>query len=269
MTYAKTKFGKIHYEISGRGEPVVLIRGLGRWSEHWNGFDKRLAEKYRVIKFDNRGLGRSNAPLLPWSSMADLADDVALILRTERLASAHIVGTSLGGMIALEFAARHPEMTKSVTAINSSVGRSGHRRMSRKASRILLNAAKLGDKIYPELARVLLAPSAPKEMVEQLAREWQEIDRKYPQPTATVIQQLLIALRWRSVSNFASKIKSPVQIILSDDDLFVPRGNSLFLASRIDGAVLTRIPNAGHEAHIDQPEALEKVLTAFFEQVKA
>ena len=170
MTYAKSRFGKIYYEIHGSGEPVVLIRGLGRWSEHWGGFDKRLAEHYKVIKFDSRGLGRSTAPLLPWNSMADLASDVVLILRTERIDSAHIVGTSLGGMVALEFAANHPEMTKSVTAINTSVGRSGHRRLSWGASNTLIRAAKIGDKMSPELARVLLATSAPAEVQETMAK---------------------------------------------------------------------------------------------------
>lgn len=263
MAFAKTRFGKIYYEIEGSGEPLVLVRGLGRWSEHWSGFDKLLTKSFRVIKFDSKGLGRSTSPLMPWFSMRDLASDIALILRTERIPAAHIVGTSLGGMIALEFAAQYPEMTKTVTAINSSVGRSGHRRITWKASKTLLKATKVNKEFYSDLSRVLLATSAPKERIEALTKEWLDIDRKYPLPIAIVTKQLLIALRWRSVSAFASKIRCPVQIILGNDDQFVPRGNSLFLAGRIDGAILKKIDGAGHEIHIDQPEILAQALIEF------
>lgn len=263
MAYARSKFGKIYYEITGTGETVVLIRGLGRWSEHWNDFDKRLAEKCRVITFDSRALGRSTAPLLPWHTITDLASDVALILRTERIEAAHIVGTSLGGMVALEFAANFPQMTKSVTVVNSSVGRSGHRRMTVEGSRLLISAPKLKDKIYPELAKILTSPATPAEAVEKLAREWFEVDRKYPMPTLVVGQQLVLALKWRNLPKVAAKIKCPVQIVSSDDDQFVPRGNSLFLAARIPGAVLTRLEKSGHEPHVDKPEELARAIFSF------
>lgn len=263
MAFARSKFGKIFYEVSGAGEPVVLIRGLGRWSEHWNGFDKLLAKHCKVIVFDNRALGKSTTPLLPWHSMSDLASDVALILKTERIESAHIVGTSLGGMMALEFAAKFPEMTKSVTAINSSVGRSGHRRITQQGRNVLLRTPKLKEKIYPELAKVLTAPETSPTIIEKLGTDWLEIDRKYPMPIVSVTQQLMVALRWRDLSSISSKIKAPVQIISSDDDQFVPRGNSLFLASRIPGAKLTRIAKSGHEPHVDQPEELAKAIFSF------
>lgn len=267
MAYAKSRFGKFYYEIKGSGEPVIMIRGLGRWSEHWVGFDKRLAEHWKVITFDSRGLGRTTTPLLPWNTMTDLAADIALILRTERIDSAHVVGTSLGGMIALEFAAKFPQMAKSVTAINSSVGRSGHRRLSWGASHALMRAAKTGDKMYPELARVLLATSAPQELVQMLAKDWQEVDKKYSLPIAIVTQQLLVAMRWRHITRVAQALQCPVQIVSADEDQFVPRGNSLFLANRIPGALFTKIPNSGHETHVDQPEALEKALSDFFTSV--
>lgn len=267
MTFARSRFGKIYYEMKGSGVPVILIRGLGRWSEHWVGFDKRLAEHWKVITFDSRGLGRTTTPLLPWNTIADLAADVSLILRSERIDSAHIVGTSLGGMIALEFAANFPQMAKSVTAINTSIGRSGHRRLSWNASRALIRAAKTGDKMYPELARVLLATSAPQNVIELLATNWKEVDKKYPLPIAIVTQQLLLAMRWRHITRIGKSLQCPVQIISAEEDQFVPRGNSLFLASRIPGALFTQIPRGGHETHVDQPEALEKALSDFFKSV--
>ena len=125
MAYVKTPNGKIHYKIRGTGAPVILIRGLGCWSDHWFGWDKLLAKTCKVITYDKKGLGASTTFMNPWHSLKELADEVAIILKQERIEAAHIVGTSLGGMVGLIFALEYPEMTKSLTVVASSIGRSG------------------------------------------------------------------------------------------------------------------------------------------------
>lgn len=270
MSFAKTKLGKIFYQISGpsHGTPMVLVRGLGRWSEHWDGFEKRLAEEFRVITFDSRGLGKTTAPLLPWHTMKDLATDIAIILRTERIESAHIVGVSLGGMMALEFGAMYPELTKSVTAVNASVGRSGHRRITSEALKFLLRAPHLGAAVYPTLIGLLTAPTLDEARRKDLSEAWAKIDGQYALPVASVMQQLMIAMRWRNLPDVAGRIKCPIQIISADQDQFVPRGNSLFLAKRLPNATLVRFENCGHEPHMDQPELFQKTIAVFVNQVE-
>lgn len=266
MAFAKIRQGKIYYEIHGTGEPIVLIRGLGRWSEHWNDFHLELAKTHRVIIYDGRGLGRSTVRLRPWHSMRDLGDDIVAILKTERIDAAHLVGVSLGGMIALQFAADHPEMTLSTTAVNASTGRSGHRRISLEATKLLLQAPRLKDKLYPKLAELLTASNCPGDLQAAMAQRWLEIDQQYPQPTATVIQQLAIALRWKNWPQL-TKISRPIQIILSEDDLFVPRGNSLFLAAKLPKTKLTKLTNAGHEPHIDQRQPFLNAIRSFVAEI--
>lgn len=262
MRFAKTPHGKIHYNIKGDGPPVVLIRGLGRWSTHWSGWDNMLAKSCNVITLDNRGLGLSSSPMRFWHSLDDLADDAATVLRHERINAAHIVGTSLGGMVSLVFALRHPELTSSINVIAASVGRSGHPRISMRAAKMLATAPILGDKLYDELAILLTSPKSSDLIRKKLAEDWLQEDRKHKQPLATIMAQLIAVLRFRKWESL-EKIKCPVQIVVGADDLFVPRGNSLFLHSTIPSSKLVEIPDAGHEPHIDQPDLMTNTILKF------
>lgn len=268
MPFAKTSQGKIYYEISGPENcpPVVLLRGLGCWTEHWVGWHEGLSKTLRVIIVDNRGLGKSTVPIYPWNSMSDLARDILAVLKTERIARAHIVGTSLGGMIALQFGIDFPDSALSLTAINSSVGGSGHLRLTVPAIKILTTAPVSGGVSYARLAELLTAPSSPPEVRKKISKEWHDIEKRHRQPIRAVTCQLALAMRWSAWKDF-SKLKMPVHIIASSDDQFVPRGNSLFIAEKTPHAKLTTINHSGHEPHIDQPEELMRVMTQFFKTI--
>jgi len=262
MRFAKTPHGKIHYAVKGEGTPVVLIRGLGRWSAHWSGWDENLAKSFKVITLDNKGLGLTTSPMRLWHSLGDLANDIVNVLKQERIDSAHIVGTSLGGMVSLVFAINHPELTSSISVVAASVGRSGHPRISMRATKMLARAPILGDRIYDELAVLLTSPKSPDSVRKKLAKDWLEEDKKYKQPVGTVIAQLIACLRFRRWEHLEN-IKCPTQIIVGSDDLFVPRGNSLFIHSSIPGSKLIEVADAGHEPHIDQPERMTEIVLNF------
>jgi 3-oxoadipate enol-lactonase len=260
--YFKTKTGKIYYEVSGAGPTLLLIRGLGRWSEHWLGWQESLSKSFQVIVFDGRGLGRSTGSLMPWNTMSDLTSDLAAILKAERIASAHLVGVSLGGMMALQFGLDYPDLTTSVTAINASIGRSGHMRLTLPALGLLASAPVRKLAIYPELADLLTSPKASSESKKKIFERWLEIDKKYPQPKNIIGSQLIIGAKWRRWESL-SQIQAPVHIIVGNDDQFVPRGNSLFIAEKIPHAKLTEIEDAGHEIHVEQPSQLEHAVVGF------
>jgi pimeloyl-ACP methyl ester carboxylesterase len=198
----------------------------------------------------------------PWNTVGEIADDVAAILKTERIDSAHIVGTSLGGMIALEFALKYPQLTKSLSIISSSVGRSGHMRLSIPAIKTLVTAPFKKEAIYTDLARLLTSPHTDAAIIKKLEHEWRSEDSKHKKPHFTVLGQLLAAMRFRKWEDLA-KITAPTQIIVGHDDQFVPRGNSLFLHSKMPGSELKELEKAGHEPHIDQPEILTQLVKSF------
>jgi len=103
-SYADSSGVRIAWEEHGSGEPLLLIHGLGyaRWG--WEPLVSLLARHFRVILFDNRGIGESDAPPGPYSARQMMGDAVA-VLDAAGLASASVAGTSLGGMIAQELAA--------------------------------------------------------------------------------------------------------------------------------------------------------------------
>ena len=105
----KIKVGDVNlnYDVDGKGDPLLMIMGLGASSAQWDPeLVEDLARTFRVITFDNRGTGQSDKPDVPYS-IEMFADDAAGMLEHLDIPTAHIFGVSMGGMIAQEFALRH------------------------------------------------------------------------------------------------------------------------------------------------------------------
>lgn len=109
MPYARAGDVTLYYEVHGSGEPLVLIPGLGSDTRLFSTVVPRLAERNRVVVLDPRGGGRSDKPSGPYS-IGQMVDDVAGLMCALGLARAHVMGYSMGGKIALELAAEHPDL---------------------------------------------------------------------------------------------------------------------------------------------------------------
>lgn len=113
----------LYYEARGAGEPLLLIGGLGGDITLFAGIIAWLARRYQVVAFDNRGSGRSSKPDIPYT-IAMMADDAAGLMEALSIERAHIMGVSMGGRIALEFALAHPgQVSKLVLVSTSAAGR--------------------------------------------------------------------------------------------------------------------------------------------------
>jgi pimeloyl-ACP methyl ester carboxylesterase len=153
---------ELEYEELGEGEPLLLIMGLGAQLIHWpDGFCEQLAERgYRVIRFDNRDVGLSSKldevipdirilmakamlglPVRTPYSLVDMADDSAGLLDALGIDRAHVLGASMGGMIAQTMAIRHPERLHSLTSIMSHTGDKRFMLSSPRAIRTLMGPA--------------------------------------------------------------------------------------------------------------------------------
>ena len=108
----------MYYEIHGQGEPVVLIAGLNSDHTLYRGIIPRLAERYQVVAFDNRGVGQTDKPDIPYS-IEMMADDTAGLLHALGITQAHILGTSMGGRIAAALALQHPQQVKSLILVST------------------------------------------------------------------------------------------------------------------------------------------------------
>jgi 3-oxoadipate enol-lactonase len=112
---------RIAWERRGAGAPVVLVHGLGyaRWG--WEPVADLLAERFEIVLLDNRGIGQSEAPPGPYT-VAEMAGDVLAVMDDAGLERAHVVGTSLGGMIAQELALAHPERVDKLVLVCTTPG---------------------------------------------------------------------------------------------------------------------------------------------------
>ena len=118
MPTARTGDITTYYEESGSGDPLVLICGLSADLQVWRFLAPELAKRYRVICYDNRGAGRTDAPDEPYS-ITGMADDLAALMDQLQIDSAHIAGWSMGGVIAQAFALARPNRVRKLILIST------------------------------------------------------------------------------------------------------------------------------------------------------
>ena len=117
-TFAKVNGIKTCYEMKGEGSPVILVHGFGNKKEHWRAQVGDLSNYFKVIRFDNRGAGKSERPDGPYT-MELYADDINALLDYLKIEKANIIGHSLGGMIVQNFVLKYPHRVNKVILINT------------------------------------------------------------------------------------------------------------------------------------------------------
>ena len=252
---------KLYYESEGEGEPVVLIPGFaaGRWI--WFKQISELARRFRVIVFDPRGVSRSDKPRGP-QTMSMLADDVAYLLETIDVESAHIVGASFGGFVAQEFALKYPEMTRKLVLCCTSFGGPNHVLPAPETLAALASTKGL-DSEERMRANLLLAFTP-----EYVRREVAEVDQivhlraTNEVPEHVYLSQLQAAMSFNAEARIG-QIKSSTLVLSGDKDVIVPVQNSRNLAARIPGAELRIVEGGSHTFFIEQATEFNHIVTQF------
>jgi pimeloyl-ACP methyl ester carboxylesterase len=262
----------IHYQYAGDGPAVVLLNGLTRTTEHWLDFDNALTANFRVIKIDLRGAGHAPAPC-PWSlTIKDMAQDVIDVLDHLGIDGAHILGVSLGGMVALGCGIAHPARCRSLTPINSSIGskRTPKPRLSRAAcSQIVRSLLSRPDRqeFNRLITDLVVSVDCTEEKRREIAARLTEISRRQGLPNGgNALKQLLAASRFYP-ENELQRLTVPTLIIQGSHDKFVPPINSNVLAAAIPQAQLETIEGGGHELMFDKPEELIACFTGWLNQL--
>jgi pimeloyl-ACP methyl ester carboxylesterase len=283
---ARTNGIELCYEIFGdaEAEPMLLIMGLGAQMIHWDDdFCRQLAARgFRVIRFDNRDIGKSSRlsggkrltavellklkflkiPVAAPYKLSDMAQDVIGLMDTLRIKSAHLVGASMGGMIAQEIAITFPERVRSLTSIMSTTGNPKIRPPTREASAILMAPPPATKEEYfvrfAQTWKVLRAGSFPEDEALDRSRAERTFERGLN--PAGVGRQLRAILASGSRKERLRSVKAPTLVIHGTVDPLVRPEGGKDTAASIPGAKLLMVKGMGHALPIPMwPQIIDAI----------
>ena len=249
----------IWWDEAGSGPPLLMIQGLGYPSDAWWRLVPGLSSTFRVLTFDNRGVGRTGLPEDAFT-MQTMADDAAAVIRAAGETSAHVFGASMGGLIAQELALRHPGLVRSlVLGCTGPGGREGIPSEAAAAgflqSRTVMTPREAAEASVP----FVYADSTPRAMIDE------DIDVRMAIPTGPdgYAAQLAAVFAYEGSHSRLSQIEVPVLVIHGTQDRLIPPQNAQLLADAIPHAQLEWLEGAGHVFTTDRVDDTLRLVTEF------
>jgi pimeloyl-ACP methyl ester carboxylesterase len=240
---------RIAWERRGSGPPLVLVHGLGyaRWG--WGPLPELLERDFELVLLDNRGIGESEVPPGPYSA-ADMAQDVLGVLDATGLSRAHVLGTSLGGMVAQELALAAPERVDRLVLVCTTPGGAGAFPLPERTLALLREAPTLDP--ATALRRFVanaLAPDAPESLVDEITAL-----RLANPPDQDGWQAQAAAGTTYDGFDRLGAIAAPTLVLHGTADGVVDPRNAGLLAERIPNAEVELFEGGGHLFFWEQPE---------------
>lgn len=244
---------ELHYLRGGDGEPLLLIQGMSATHLAWGRpFLDELERSFDTIVFDNRGMGLSGHAKLPFTT-ADLAADTAGLLDALELESVHVVGISMGGMIAQELALAHPQRIRTLTIGASYCGGPEATLMAPEDLQMLGAAMASGDRdqVFRAMWEINLSPGFRAEDSRYAAFSEMAAALSSPQP---VIMQQMQACAAHDTHRRLGRIDLPTLVIHGDADRLLGYPNGRQIAAAIPGSRLETLEGVGHMFWWEQPQ---------------
>ncbi len=262
MPRAEVNGIQVYYEIHGEGPNLALIEGLGYDCWMWYRQIPDFAAHFRLLVYDNRGVGRSDAPPGPYSHEEN-ASDLAALLDHLGWVRTHVLGVSMGGFIAQQFALRHPERVNRLVLAATGFGGPNMSPVPPEAV-----AAMTPDSSWSAEERIRRAMP-----IAFSARSWTETHREefdhivrlrleYPQPPHGAIAQLMAGVTF-NVEAKLGKIAAPTLVLAGDEDHVVPPRNAQLLAGALPNGRLDMLEGCGHVLNIECPERFNRAVIHF------
>jgi 3-oxoadipate enol-lactonase len=259
MTAATSADGtRIAWDARGKGPPLLLIHGLGyaRWG--WGPVLEPLAERFRVIAFDNRGIGGSDAPPGPYTARM-LAEDGVAVLDAAGADRAHIVGTSLGGMAAQELALGWPDRVDRLVLACTTPGGPQSYPMPERTVRLITQPL---DLPRDERFRVFVRNALSEPYDDGIVEEITALRLEEAQPLEAWQSQVAAGVAFDALDR-VDRITAPALVVTGTADEVVDGRNSDLLAERIQGARVERFDGCGHLFFWQEPERFVRLVTEF------
>ena len=257
---------RIHYEVTGRigRTPVLMIQGLGASKNAWNLQRIAMATRFRIISFDNRGAGRSDKPTEPFT-LEQMADDAIAVLDAAGIETAHVVGASMGGVISQIVAVKYPQRVRSLTLVCTACRNHPWRQ------ELLQSWAKTAEEkgmieVGKEAAQWVMSPRSFRRLVP--AFTWMG-PLAALRPRHSFVSQIHAILDTREdLVDQLSTITAPTMVIVGNQDILTPRGDSEEIAERIPNAELVVISGAAHGLMMEHSSTFNKILIEFLQRTE-
>ena len=260
MPFTKETNISMYYEIDGAGEALVFIHGLGSSGKDWQFQAGFFPAHFQTLTYDVRGHGESEKAKPPYS-VSLFAKDLAELLGELGISKAHLVGISMGGWIAFQFGLDYPEMTRSLTIINSWADMRPKNFQERKTlfQRNVLfrlfSMRKIGEILGP---RIFIKPEQ-KDLLDTLVENW----AKNHKPS--YMASMKAGTGW-SVADQLDQIKCPVLVVAADED-YTPVSAKQEYVDKLPNARLVVIEDSRHATPVEKPDEFNQVLLAFLQEV--
>lgn len=257
MPFVENHGAKIYWDEQGAGEPLLLIEGLTYPSYMWHRTRPILAERYRTVALDNRGVGQSDVPEGVYP-LATMAADAAAVLDAAGVERAHVFGVSMGGMIAQEFALNYPHRVRSLILGCTSPGGLEAINPEAEVVQILLRQGQTPEQAREAIIPFIYDAKTPRTLID----EDMAIRMKWYPSAQGYAGQLQGVFAWGSYDRLP-QITVPTLLIHGETDRLIPPANSELIADRIPGAKLVLVPNASHIFDTDQTAASHHAILEF------
>ncbi|MFW9823975.1 MAG: alpha/beta fold hydrolase [Candidatus Thorarchaeota archaeon] len=259
---------EMYCEFHGRGMPLILIPGYAVSSETWSPFWKQLINHYQVMLIDNRGTGRSSCPNIQYS-IKMMADDVSNLMDEIGIEKAHILGGSMGGMIAQELVLNYPKKVKSLILGMTSCGGPHSIPISGEVQKKMQTAANppsgMSEQDVMELTWSMFYSLSYVEKNREILKK-EVLSVKYPTPLIGKWRQAQAVQNWEGSYDKLSEIQVPTLVMGGDNDVIFPPENFKILADRIPGAKLHVFKDAPHAFTREKEDEVVTILLNFLEE---
>ncbi|MFI4985284.1 MAG: alpha/beta fold hydrolase [Solirubrobacterales bacterium] len=261
MSIAKVGEVELDYERSGSGPPLLLIMGMSGTALHWGEpFLQALRRDFEVIVYDHRGVGASSELHGP-ITIAQLAEDAAGLLAALGIDSAHVVGISMGGMIAQELALAHPELVRTLTLGCTYCGGEGSVPSAPEVLQRLTEAMLSGDRERAVRTGFEINVSAAVAEDAKVYARFREISEQRAVAVPVIMAQLQACMAHDTNARL-SELTMPTLVVHGTDDQLLPVQNGRLIASRIPGSQLEILDGVGHLFFWEQPKHAAELVRA-------
>jgi pimeloyl-ACP methyl ester carboxylesterase len=252
---------ELNYVEAGTGDPLLLIMGFGGDHLAWAFQVPAFSEKYRVISFDNRGVGQSSVPDIPYSTRM-MADDAVGLLDALRIERAHVLGVSMGGMIAQELALNHPRRVRSVQ-LHCTYARPDAYMLALMETWRAVRAKATLEEWMRTVALWLFSPKTYRERPEFIETIVQTaLANPYPFSLTGFLRQG-DAVRGHDALGRLRALACPTLVSVAEDDILVPPRFTQEMAAAIPGAALRVIDGAAHGYFWERPDVFNAMCLDF------